>query len=363
MWTRTRVSEKIGLQFPIVQGAFGGGSSSVALASTVSEAGGLGSFGCHHLKGPQIVETANAIRAKTKKPFAINLWIPLAGESELKLTAQEFAANVRRLQPYYDQLKIQPPAYTEKFSMTFDDQIAGLFEARPPVFSFVFGIPSKEILAECRRLGIVTMGTVTNIDEAIAMNDSDVDLIVASGSEAGGHRTSFLRPADESPATAALIPQVVDRVKKPVIVAGGIACGRGIVAAMAWGAEGVQVGSAFLACDESNASAAHRAALFSERTRATVLTNVFSGRLARGMKNRFLAEMRTIDRELPPYPIQNWFTGALRKAAAAQGETEMLALWAGQNSPQIRFKKANDLIRFLLEDTDRSFAKLAERMR
>src|SRR5262249_12137036 len=154
------------------------------------------------------------------------------------------------------------------------------------------GIPSPEVLRECRQRAIVTLGTATTVDEAVALDEAGVDIVVATGFEAGGHRVSWLRPAEECLiGSLALIPQVVDRIKAPVIAAGGIANGRGIAACLALGASGVQIGSAFLACDESNASPEHREKLLTADGTTTVLTRVFTGRLARGIPNRFVDDL------------------------------------------------------------------------
>ncbi|MFT3707841.1 MAG: nitronate monooxygenase family protein [Archangium sp.] len=204
----------------------------------------------------------------------------------------------------------------------------------------MFGIPPADVLAECKRLGIVTLGAITTSAEAIAMERAGVDLIVASGFEAGGHRPSFLRSPEQSfTGTFALVQTASAVVKKPIIAAGGIANARGIAAAFALGAEGVQIGTAFLATDESNASPLHRELLFSDRTHDTTLTRTFSGRLARGIRNEFA------DRTDPvlPYPIQNWFVGTLKQAAVEQRRSDLIAMWAGQAAPLVRHHKAAEL--------------------
>jgi nitronate monooxygenase len=293
----------------------------------------MGSFGAHHLSPDQIKETVAAIKALTARPFAMNLWIPLGGEAELRLDPSEFAANVSRLKPYYDGLGLPEPEFRETFSERFEDQIEAVLEARPPVLSFVFGIPSPDILRALRQRTIQTIGAATTVDEACALEEAGVDLIVASGSDAGGHRPSFLKSAEASlTGTLALIPQVVDAVDTPIVAAGGIGDGRGVVAALVLGAEGVQLGTVFLATHESGASEAHKAELVSESARCTALTRVFSGRMARGIRNRFIDEMSAHEAELPPFPIQNWFTQSIRGAADQAGRAEYLSLWAGQSA-------------------------------
>jgi nitronate monooxygenase len=185
-------------------------------------------------------------------------------------------------------------------------------------------------------------------------------LIVASGFEAGGHRAAFLRPASESlVGTLALIPQVVDRVRIPVIAAGGIADGRGVAAALALGAQGVQVGTAFLACEESGALPAHREKLFSEEARHTTLTRLFSGRLARGLPNRVTQELHAAEGSIAPYPAQSWIMQQIRRAAIEQGRSDLIAMWAGQSAGLVRHRHAADLIQALLSETDAVMARLA----
>ncbi|MDB5869420.1 MAG: 2-nitropropane dioxygenase [Polaromonas sp.] len=199
----------------------------------------------------------------------------------------------------------------------------------------------------------MTLGAATTPDEAIAMDQAGVDMVVATGFEAGGHRVSFLRPAENSLiGTLALIPQVVDAIKAPVIAAGGIADGRGIAAALALGAQGVQIGTAFLACAESSASDIHRQKLFSPEARYTALTRAFSGRLARGIENRFMSELKAHDDHIASYPVQNWLMGRMKPAAIAQGRTDLMSLWSGQATPLIRHRDARSLMQALQQQTD-----------
>jgi nitronate monooxygenase len=353
MWQHTRITRKLGIDFPIVQGPFGGGLSSVELLTEVSEAGGLGSFGVHHLSSEQIVELSAQIRSRTRKPFALNLWVSNRDPGGESLTQEQFDRAIESFRPYYDELGIQAPAMPENYGEDFEAQVEAILECRPAVFSFVFGIPSPDILEQCRRAGIVTLGAVTTLDEALAMENAGVDVIVASGFEAGGHRVSFLRPAEDSlTGTVALIPQIVDGVKAPVIAAGGIADARGVVAALSLGAEAVQIGTAFLACEESNASELHRAELRSERAKYTLLTRAFSGRLARGIRNRLAEELSSNGPALP-YPIQNWLTASFKAAATQQRRADLVSLWAGQAAPLIKHRRARDLFQSLVSGTEK----------
>jgi nitronate monooxygenase len=185
---------------------------------------------------------------------------------------------------------------------------------------------------------------VTTADEAKRLADAGVDLIVASGMEAGGHRASFLRPAEDSlTGTFALVPTAVETVRVPVIAAGGIADGRGIAAALELGAAAAQIGTAFLACEESNASPLHRQMLFSEAARRTSLTRAFTGRLARSIHNEFIEKLRGKESQLPPYPVQAWLTARLKDAALKAGRADVVSLWSGQGAALLEHRRARDL--------------------
>jgi nitronate monooxygenase len=208
-----------------------------------------------------------------------------------------------------------------------------LLDARVPVFSFVFGIPPQEILQECRAKSIVTIGSATTADEAAALQDAGVDTVVASGFEAGGHRGSFLRPAEDSlTGTFSLISQVADAVDVPVVAAGGIADALGVIAALALGAQAVQMGTVFLTCEESGASRLHREALLQGKARHTALTKGFTGRLARGIHNRLMADLNKEGTEILPYPLQRGVVRNLAIAAEAAGRPDLLPMWAGQSA-------------------------------
>jgi nitronate monooxygenase len=340
----------LGIEHPIVQGPFGGNLSTELLAATVSERGGLGSYGAHATPPDKIAEIVRGIRARTSKPFAINLWVKDRDPGGDGLSPAEFERVARIFEPYFAELGAPLPAPPVRYGERFEEQVEVLLAAAPPVFSFVFGIPSPAILAACRAKGILTVGAATSLAEARALDEAGVDAIVATGMEAGGHRPSFLASAEESlMGTLALIPQVADRVKVPVIAAGGITDKRGVAAVLALGARAAQLGTAFLATEESGAPPAHKALLFSDRTQATTLTRAFSGRLARGLVNRWTRELAPRIAELPPYPIQSWFAGQLRKSALAADATDLMSLWCGQGAPNLRHRSASALLDALLD--------------
>jgi nitronate monooxygenase len=352
-WTETRVTRRLNIPYPIIQGPFGRGGSSALLAATVSNAGGLGSYGANDQGPSEITQIAAEIRKLTDKPFGMNLWVSTYDAGGETLTAETYERVAKLLEPYYKELKVDIPPIPNSKPQNFDDQVAALIEARPAVFSFVFGIPSPEILRACREKGIVTVGAATTVDEAVACEQAGVDCVAASGFEAGGHRPSFLKPADESlMGTFALVPQIADEVKIPVIAAGGIADGRGIVAALTLGADAVQIGTAFLACDESGASDLHRKLLFQEEAKNTGLSRAFTGRLARGIYHRFAFEMKRHESHFAKYPAHSWIVAPLRAAALAQGRYDLVALWAGQAAPLCRHHKAHELFASLVRETD-----------
>jgi len=353
MWNDTAVTRRLNLAVPIVQGPFGSGLSAVDLVVEVSEGGGLGSFGVHHLDGAGIRQIAAQIRARTRRSFALNLWIPLGDSDDPQLTPQLWDEACELLRPYFTELNVAVPERPARFGPQYAEQIETLLELRPPVFSFVFGVPSANVLERCRSAGIATIGAATTPAEAKLLADSGVDMIVASGFEAGGHRVSFLGDPEEClTGTMALIPQVVDAVKVPVIAAGGMADGRGIAAALKLGASAVQVGTAFLACEESNASPLHRAKLFSADAQLTTLTRAFTGRLARSIHNDLIAAMRSREGSFAPYPVQAWLTAQLKAAALAANRADLISLWSGQGAPLLKHRRAGELTLSLVAETD-----------
>jgi nitronate monooxygenase len=343
---RNRLTELFGTEVPVVLGPFGG-VSSVELTAAVSDGGGLGSYGLYGYGADAIRDTAAQLRQATPKPFALNLWIP-TGDEATSIPQQDFDNYVETLKPYFEEVGLPLPDMPGRYMPDYNEQVAATLEAGPAVVSFVFGVPAPELVEEAHRRGIVLVGTATTVAEAVALEAGGVDAVVASGMESGGHRVSFLKPAEESlMGTFALVPQAADAVRIPVIAAGGIADRRGYAAARALGADAVQVGSAFLATRESAAVPAYRDILHSSAASETVLTRVLSGRLARGIPNRIIRELSD-GAGIAPFPAQNWLTGRFRPEAAAQGNTDLMSLWAGQAAPLIRHDSAADVLAELL---------------
>jgi nitronate monooxygenase len=350
-WPRTRLARVLGIRHAIVQGPFGGGLSTVRLAATVSDAGGLGSFGAHGLEPDEIGALVAALRAATGAPFAVNLWVSTHDAPEEWMSGRRHAAFARRLGPVYEAAGVEAPARPDRFGARFEEQAAALLAAGPPVASFVFGVPDQAVIRECRERGIVTMGTATTPDEAVALDAAGLDAVVASGFEAGGHRTAFLAEAEDSLyGTLPLTRIAATEVAAPVVAAGGIADAAGIVAALALGAEGVQMGTAFLATDESGASPEHREILFSPAARRTALTRAYTGRLARGVPNRLGQELVGAG-AVAPYPYQRHLLAPAAAAARAAGRADLQLLWAGQGAPLLRHRRAGELVEALIRGT------------
>jgi nitronate monooxygenase len=343
-WTENRLTSRLGLQYPIIQGPLGG-LSSQRLTAAVSNYGGLGSFGAHGLNPEAIRKVIREIKDLTPRPFAMNLWVSMEDERAFAATEEAFHRSLSPLMKHIESAGGARPSYRPYDPIRFEDQVQALLDEGIPTFSFVFGIPSKQILDEFRRRGVALIGTATTVDEAIALEQAGVDVIAASGFEAGGHRGSFLQPAEDSlVGTMALVPQVVDAVRLPVVAAGGIGDARGIVAALALGAEGVQMGTAFLACEESGANVHHRNALLNGQAKQTALTRGFTGRLARGIKNRLLDELNHKDIEILPYPLQRGLIRNLSIPAEKMGRVELLPLWAGQSANLSRCADVHTLL-------------------
>src|ERR1700743_498733 len=345
-----RLTSRLGLRYPIIQGPLGG-LSSQRLTAAVSNYGGLASSGAHSLKPEAIRKVIRELRGLTTNPFAMNLWVSMEDDGAVTSTEDAFRRSLAPLAEHIESVGGAQPPYRAYEPIRFEDQAQVLLDEGIAAFSFIYGIPSKSILDEFRRKGIALIGTATTVDEAIALEQAGVDVIAASGFEAGRQRGSFLRPSEDSlTGTMALVPQVVDAVKLPVVAAGGIGDARGIVAAFALGAEGVQMGTVFLACEESGANTLHRNALLSGQAKQTALTRGFTGRLARGIKNRLLDDLNRKDMEILPYPLQRALVRNLSIPAEKAGRPELLPLWAGQSANLSRMSDVRTLLDTLVRE-------------
>jgi nitronate monooxygenase len=349
-WPTTRAAELLGIRYPIVQAPMAG-STTPELVAAVSEAGGLGSLGAARTPPDALRATIHRIRELTERPFGVNVFAWPAFDADADPTRA-----LAGLAPLYEDVGVDAPTEVRAPfdpSTLLEDQLAVVAEERVPVFSFTFGIPP---LDEVREAGAVIAGTATSPAEAAALERAGVDLVVAQGSEAGGHRGTFLHGFDEGLiGSLALVPGVVDVVGVPVLAAGGIMDGRGIAAALALGAEGVQVGTAFLSTGESALGDVERRVLAGAES--TVVTDRFTGRPARGVRNA-LAE-RLDDVEPLPFPLQAVATGPITRAALEQGREDLGYVLAGQGAPHGRALGAAELVEALVRETGEVLAGLS----
>lgn len=359
MWYQTKASKILGIQYPILQGPFGGNLSTVNLVATVSNLGGLGGYGAYNLSPQEILGVDKQIRLATNKPYNINLFVSETDALDGTVSDEQFNRAQQLFKPYFDELGIALPGKPEPFKTRFENQVEVILHQKPPVFSFMFGSPSADILEQCHRLGIVTIGAATTLDEAIVLESAGVDMIIASGFEAGGHRPSFLASAETSTiGTFVLLQLIREKVKIPVIAAGGIANGRGVAAALALGADAVQIGTAFLATDESNATAIHKQMLLSDAAKYTTLSRAYTGRMGRGITSRIAKDLVSMEKDFLPFPLQTAFMSHLRTAAMANEKWDMVLFWGGQIAPVLKHTKAAELMKSILEETDRYFDDL-----
>jgi nitronate monooxygenase len=332
MWPDRRILDLFGIELPIIQAPMAG-PCYADMAIAVAEAGGLGSLPTATMTPDQARTEMQIIRQQTARPINLNFFChqePVPDQGREDHWRQ-------KLSPYYREFGIDPagPIPTSNRA-PFNDALCQLVEeSKPEVVSFHFGLPAAPLLARVRKTGAKIISSATTVAEARWLEAEGCDAIIAQGNEAGGHRGIFLsddvlRDAAGQPGTFALVPQVVDAVKVPVIAAGGISDARGIVAAMALGASAVQIGTAYLFTPEARISAPHRAALQAARDDATALTNIFTGRPARGLVNRIMRELGPITRDTPAFPLSGGALAPLKAKAEAAGSGDFGALWSGQ---------------------------------
>jgi nitronate monooxygenase len=347
---------RLNLRHPIVQAPLAGGGDTPQLVAAVCEAGALGFIGAAYLTPRQIAEAARAVRRLTNRPFGINLFAPLPPATPPK----DFRAALEHVSAYFGELGLEPPHEVPQPGVSFVAQLEAALEAGASVFSFAFGIPASDVREAIRARGMLLVATATTVEEAIAVERAGASAVVAQGCEAGGHRASFAADFEAGMVgTIALVPQVADAVRIPVIASGGIMDGRGIAAALALGAEAVQMGTAFLTCNESGIPEAYRAAILGAREDQTRVTRAFSGRPARGILNRFMTELESAPADaILPFPLQNSLTRPLRTAAGQQGRAEFLSLWAGQGVRLARRQTAGELIERLAKETQSAVERM-----
>lgn len=334
-------------KYPIIQAPMAGGSCTPELIAAVSNAGGLGSFPGSLLSPQAIRDQVARIRSLTDRPFQMNFFVqgtpaPLTDELE---RASEL------LRPVWQSLGWTELPVPKKWCEPFADQFETLLELRPAAASFLFNILSPNQVERLHGAGIFVIGTATTVDEALAWEKAGVDAVVATGVEGGGHRGTFIgRQEDATMPARQLWPAVAQAIKIPVIAAGGIMNGADIKEALALGASAVQMGTAFLATDESGIHPAYKQRLLAGGGEPTRLTRSFSGRYARGIENRFMRMMEAVEAQVPAYPIQNAMTGSIRAEAAKRGDTELMSLWAGTGYARARAMPTAKLIETLVAE-------------
>ncbi|HVY05530.1 MAG TPA: nitronate monooxygenase [Burkholderiales bacterium] len=340
-----KLTDLFGIELPVVQSPMAGAQAG-AMAIAVSNAGGLGSLPCAMLTPDGLRKELDALKAQTAKPYNVNFFCHQVAVAD---AARESAWR-EALMPYYREFGIDPASIPAGPGRApFSKEFADVLEPyRPPVVSFHFGLPAPDLLARVKSWGSKVLSSATTVDEAKWLEAQGADVVIAQGLEAGGHRGIFLTDdLTTQVGTFALLPQVVSAVKIPVIAAGGIADAKGVAAAMKLGAAGAQVGTAYLLCPEATITAVHRQALKSEAARHTTLTNLFTGRPARGIVNRVMRELGPISKLPPAFPLATSGIVPLRAKAEATGSGDFSPLWSGENATGCREVSAAEITRGL----------------
>lgn len=322
----TNLMRTLNISQPIILGPMLGAGTPEMLVA-VTNAGGLGSLAVSSMTPTGISTAVASIRAQTPGPFNVNLFVLDTPHP----TDQELQSAFALLDPFRTELGLLPAAPLEKYCEDFREQLEMLIELKVPVASFTFGLLDARSIERLHHAGTVVIGTATNVAEARAWEHNGADIICAQGAEAGGHRGTFIGSFESSMiGTIALVPQIVDSVKLPVIAAGGIMDGRGIAAALMLGAQAVQMGTAFLPCAESMIHSAWKTKIREASDTSTRITKSFSGRAARGIANEYMQRMEPYENKVLPYPVQNALTAEIRKTANKANRPEFMSLWASQ---------------------------------
>ncbi|WP_144510977.1 nitronate monooxygenase family protein [Bacillus sp. FJAT-22090] len=343
---KNELTNLLKIDHPIIQAPMAGGITTSKLVAAVSNNGALGMIGAGYLSPAQLREQIREIKGLTTNNFGVNLFVP----NDFQLVEEEIEAANHLLQTFRSHLNIESTdtalPTTEKTMQAYKKQIKVIIEEMVPICSFTFGVPSIDIISQLKQQGVILIGTATTVVEAMAIEKLGMDAIVVQGSEAGGHRGNFISSHEDSLiGLMSLIPQVTDHVSIPVIAAGGIMDGRGLMASLDLGAKAVQMGTAFLTCEESGAHPVHKEAILHAKDEDTILTRAFSGKWARGISNKFTNEMEKHEAKIPNFPVQNGLTQPIRKAAAAQHDKEYMSLWSGQSPTLAKKETVEALIR------------------
>jgi nitronate monooxygenase len=331
-----------GIELPIVQAPMAGGSTTPELVAAVANAGALGSYAAAYAQPAEIASAIDAIRALTERPFAVNVFAPV--DSGSQPDAREM---LEVLAPLYAELGLAAPSLPARPPIVLDEQLTVLMDARVAIVSFTFGDLPAQAVAALKERGTYLIGTATTVDEAVALERHGIDAVIAQGSEAGGHRGG-----DGLIGTMALVPQIADAVRIPILAAGGIMDGRGIAAARLLGAAAAQLGTAFLCCDESGLPRSVKDALLAAHEDDTVVTNAMTGRHGRAIRNRLIDTLERAGTPPLGFAWQSALLGGLRRAAVDQGRADLLPLFAGQGLRMLRRGPAAQLVRDLARETE-----------
>jgi nitronate monooxygenase len=356
-WNENTFSTTFNLIYPIIQAGMAGGITTPQLTAAVSNYGALGSIGAGYMTADELRQSIRSVKELTDKPFNVNLFVPSV--EEVVWRDDQYERAMEALKPYLEELEVEEEPVLKDYSSSFDNQIDAIIEEGAAICSFTFGAPSRETVARLKEKGILLIGTATTVAEAVVLEESGMDAVVAQGSEAGGHRGNFPDTSEEiNVGTMALVPQMADAVTIPVIAAGGIMDGRGMKAAMAAGAQGVQLGTIFLAVEESGAHPVYKEKIINSDEKSTMLTKAFSGKYARGIRNVFMEEMEKQAANLLPYPVQHDITSAMRRQAARRQNPDYMSLWAGQGVGMVKQSQnatrvMDELIRKMYVETKR----------
>lgn len=328
-WPDTSITHLLDIALPIIQAPMAGGATTPELVAAVSNAGGLGSLGAGYMTPDEIRALIRKIRTLTDKPFAVNLFIPEehhANDNQIEQARIAVQASCPEL--HFTIPTIKPP-----YAPPFEAQMNILLEEKIPAFSFTFGIPSKDWISAFKKINSKLIGTATSLNEAKQLSANGIDIIVAQGSEAGGHRGTFPGMTDNTLIQlSSLVSLLTEHINLPIIAAGGIMQAKDIANALALGASAVQMGTAFLCCTESGIHSQYKRRLLNLSQDETILTRAFSGKFARGIKNKFITRMQSHENDILDYPIQNALTSAMRKEAYKQNNTDFMSMWAGQSA-------------------------------
>jgi len=357
MTSRNPLMERLGLTHPILQAPMAGGGDTPDMVIAAGESGALGSLACAYRTPDQIRAATSTVRSALGRSFGVNLFAP--NPAPEKPASAEDA--LRFVAPYYEELGLGAPDIPNDGGFDFDDQLAAALDSGAALFSFTFGLMPAPVIEAAKSRGMLVMGTATTVEEAVNLEASGAEAIIAQGAEAGGHRGTFGGDSGSGMiGSISLVPQVVSTVDVPVVATGGIADGRGIAAALALGASAAQLGTAFLTCTESGIPDAYRQAILAAGAADTTVTSAFSGRPARGIVNRFMREAEGVGAEgaILAFPLQNALTRPIRAEAAKRGDAGLLSLWAGQGLGLARSVSTRAQIETLVKETEAAIRDL-----